>query len=209
MKYFYNIIKDSNREVLENLQNCRFLHRPLSAFEQRYSEILSFAMQNIANESDFYLKRWSEVFIDNFVLENCVKPSDIIVFARHMPKALVLDFINAVIRNNHVSQPFIIGIYASDVICQQLPIGEWIEIAGRAYVKYKMDTTISPLGVQDLFPSSVAVSGMFKEFILSWAYEESRLSVSAEKYFENNFEKKYEHLKRIKNNTLSKSNWTN
>lgn len=108
-------------------------------------------------------------------------------------------FMNLFFNNNLVSNELIKKIiYKSDFIGRIDGYSEWIEyplmLAARSVISFSEEKDIE---LNDLIPSSFSISNYLKEYLLSWAYEEGKLSTDAEIYFKINFNKKYKIISSI------------
>ncbi|MEQ9892806.1 hypothetical protein [Pectobacterium aroidearum] len=111
-------------------------------------------------------------------------------------------FMNLFFNNNLVSNELIKKIiYKSDFIGRIDGYSEWIEyplmLAARSVISFSEEKDIE---LNDLIPSSFSISNYLKEYLLSWAYEEGKLSTDAEIYFKINFDKKYKIISSILEN---------
>ncbi|GKV95664.1 MULTISPECIES: hypothetical protein [Pectobacterium] len=111
-------------------------------------------------------------------------------------------FMNLFFNNNLVSNELIKKIiYKSDFIGRIDGYSEWIEyplmLAARSVISFSEEKDIE---LNDLIPSSFSISNYIKEYLLSWAYEEGKLSTDAEIYFKINFNKKYKIISSILEN---------
>ncbi|MEF9678435.1 hypothetical protein ABRQ00_01130 [Pectobacterium aroidearum] len=111
-------------------------------------------------------------------------------------------FMNLFFNNNLVSNELIKKIiYKSDFIGRIDGYSEWIEyplmLAARSVISFSEEKDID---LNDLIPSSFSISNYIKEYLLSWAYEEGKLSTDAEIYFKINFNKKYKIISSILEN---------
>ncbi|MDY4325727.1 MULTISPECIES: hypothetical protein [Pectobacterium] len=102
-------------------------------------------------------------------------------------------FMNLFFNNNLVPNELIKKIiYKSDFIGRIDSYSEWIEyplmLAARSIISSSKEKDIE---LNDLIPSLFSISNYLKEYLLSWAYEEGKLSNDAEMYFKINFDKKY------------------
>ncbi|WP_237613303.1 hypothetical protein [Pectobacterium parmentieri] len=92
-------------------------------------------------------------------------------------------------------------IYKSDFIGGIDGYSEWIEyplmLAAKSTISFSEKKDIK---LNDLIPSSFSISNYLKEYLLSWAYEEGKLSTDAEIYFKINFDKKYKIISSILEN---------
>lgn len=80
-------------------------------------------------------------------------------------------------------------------------VDQWIDIplrlrAGRLISKCED----GGLTLHDLLPGHIRIERYIQEYILSWAYEEEKLSPDGTKYFQHNFPTKFNLINKIKRN---------
>ncbi|AOR62471.1 hypothetical protein [Pectobacterium wasabiae] len=111
-------------------------------------------------------------------------------------------FMRLFFNNELISNEFIREvIYKSEFIGRIEGYSEWIEyplmLAAKSVISFSKEKGI---GLNDVIPSSFNISNYLKEYLLSWAYEEGKLSNDAEMYFKLNFDKKYKMISSILEN---------
>lgn len=113
-------------------------------------------------------------------------------------------FMNYYVNNNLISNDRISSLLKDEVLMRN--IGEyerWIEYplmlrANKLITSAKQDE----IHAHELIPLSLKIDVSLQEYLLSWAYEEGKLSSEGEKFFKENFKKKYELLAMLRNKSL-------
>lgn len=103
--------------------------------------------------------------------------------------------------NNLVSNDMILSIIGDESFMRECgDYKDWIEYPLMLRAKRVLTfAEPSKINEQDIIPAFLVLSDNLKEYLLSWAYEEGKLSCQGVEYFKNNFRKKYNLLYSILN----------
>lgn len=187
------------KKRLELVSRHKHLNQLLWFFEKEYAYTLAFVMENWDISNDFYLRQYCRDFIDNLVILNLRKPSDILAcISKIEKKELIIQLIKEIVNHNFTDNYWLIGFYRSHVILELPFSSECFDILCQKHTEFLLYEDSKQLNISDLFPLKIDYSKYIKEYILSWVFEEYRLSKEGEYYFSTNFNKKYIHLKSIR-----------
>lgn len=150
----------------------------------------------------------AEFFIDYTNVFLIKKPEDFLyIFKRFKKIDDRSKFMNTYFENNLIDQITQEALLHDESTISQIGNSEeWIDLPIRLRASKLIENSHSDsLDVETILPNIGSIGSMTIEYILSWAFEESKLSARGVEFFQRNHPKKYAHLVEIKNNDLLQS----
>jgi len=110
-------------------------------------------------------------------------------------------FINLFCINELVPSATISSILKDEKLLKKIgSLENWIETPAKINAQTLIRSARkNSLNIESLIPKHLKLNAHLEEYFLGWAYEENKLSSSGIDFFKENFNKKYELLKSIKN----------
>lgn len=166
--------------------------------KKEFSKIVSLVMEvEHDTSSTTMLQSCAEYFI-NFTSVFLIKQSSdfLHLFSEIYDSNKRVSFMKKFLKNDLVSDKIIFNILNDiEVIKRVGSYKEWIEIPivirARKIITTSNDSEIS---VDRIIPLDLDLDNSFQEYLLSWAFEEKKLTKDGNEYFRKNFEKKYKHI---------------
>lgn len=194
------LLSTSPKERLLGVQGGKDKMLALWAFEKEFSKTLQEALLNEGAQDDYGPA--SQYFINTTITDLIKKPSDlasaIVEFRR---KNIAHQFLQQYMRHDKVSEAILLGLAADKAIFKKLPAGiGWTEVPIITWAKMYLKNDAGLLDVDQLLPLGIDANKSTSEYILSWAFEDKRLTPAAAEIFKERFPKKYEHLNLIMKN---------
>ena len=148
------------------------------------------------------LHRCAEYFV-NYTIVFLIKKIDDFpeLFKVMNDKRKKILFMNRYFSNDLISYEMVCMILNSEETIQEIgSYSEWIEYPLMLRTSYLLSTIKTrELSETEIIPFELELSCSFQEYLLSWVFEEGKLSKSGVDYFRNNFKNKYNHLCNIIN----------
>ncbi|MCM3342701.1 hypothetical protein M3650_29785 [Paenibacillus sp. MER TA 81-3] len=172
--------------------------RNLWSNKKEFSKILSLVMEvEHDTSSTTMLQSCAEYFI-NFTSVFLIKQSsDVLhIFSEINDIKKRVSFMKKFFANDLVSDNIIFNFLNDvEVIKKVGSYREWIElpimIRARKIITTSNDSEIS---VDEIIPLDLDLDNSLQEYLLSWAFEEKKLTKEGEDYFRKNFGKKYKQI---------------
>lgn len=166
--------------------------------KKEFSKILSLVMEvGHDTSSKTMLQSCAEYFI-NFTSVFLIKQSSdfLHLFSEINDSNKRVSFMKNFFINDLVSDKIIFNVLNDIEIIKRVgSYKEWIElpivIRARKLITTSNDSEIS---VDKIIPLDLDLDNSFQEYLLSWAFEEKKLTKDGNEYFRKNFEKKYNHI---------------
>lgn len=194
------LLSTSPKERLLVMQGRKDKMLALWAFEKEFSKTLQEALIN-ENAQDDYGPA-SQYFISTTITDLIKKPSDLVsAIIEFRRKNIAHQFLQQYMRHDKVSEAILLGLAADKGIFKKLPAGiGWTEVPIITWAKMYLKNDSGLLDVDQLLPLGIDANKSTSEYILSWAFEDKRLTPAATEIFKERFPKKYEHLNLIMKN---------
>ncbi|MEY9972693.1 hypothetical protein ABH966_003069 [Lysinibacillus sp. RC46] len=166
--------------------------------KKEFSKTLSLVMEvEYDTPSKTMIQSCAEYFINFTSVFLIKKSSDFInLFSEINDINKRISFMRKFFINDLVSDKIIFSFLNDiEMIKSVGPYREWIElpiiIRARKIITTSNDNEVS---VDKIIPLDLDLDNSFQEYLLSWAFEEKKLSKEGKEYFRKNFEKKYKQL---------------
>lgn len=175
----------------------------LWVFEREYSETLNYALKLLEDKDSKAEERYgAKNFIDFFMSNLIRNPSDIITaLSEFDTESNKISILRKIVEDKLVDINILISLVSNKKVLTLLPLDDdWLSYPLRMYAKHKMDTSKELLEVSAILPDYADINNLTAQYILSWAFEENKLSENACDTFKKRFPKKYEILVEIKKN---------
>lgn len=166
----------------------------------RFGELLMLVLdKEQSSQSVTMMDEYAEYFISYTAVFLIQNNSDLIkiysMLQNKMPSFMKRYFANTLISNEMV-----LSILNDEQL--MISIGdfeEWIEYPLMLRTTKLMEAAEAhTINAEEIIPLSMNITQHLQQYLLSWAYEEDKLSHAGECYFRDNFSKKYEQLRLIK-----------
>jgi hypothetical protein len=143
----------------------------------------------------------AEFFIDYTCVFLIKKPSDFLYLLKCFSKKEDKAKFMQIYSRNHLIDPFVLEalLHDADTIRQIGEYPDWIDLPIRLRARKLIDNSLpNSLTVYSLIPDSVNLSPSTVEYIISWAYEESKLCAEGIEYFRTHFPDKFKMLSNLR-----------
>lgn len=175
----------------------------LSLWERKndFAEVLLLALDvDISDEHKTELHYYAEYIISYtsvFLIKDLEDIRDISQYLMTEDKAPL--FMKYFCMNTLVSDEVVFSLLNDENLIKEIGgYNDWIEypliLRARKFI-----SSLDSVNVEDLIPINIDIGNGLKEFLLSWAYEENKLSPRGIEYFRDNFNRKYNLLCSISN----------
>ena len=187
---------ESNIELIK--EDKKIITR-LYSYEAIFSKTLNYLLVNRNKNTD--LEYLFTIFIDILSGSLINKPSDLLSCIQKIKnKNNQILFLKTIMHHRLVNDDFLISLGRNKFVFEHLPYDlSWIEIPVIKYGSKAIISATEKLSIVQICPLIDCIEDTsLIEYLIGWAFEEDKLNDSGIDYFMQNYEKKYNLIKNIK-----------
>lgn len=169
--------------------------------KKEFSKVLSLILDiKLDSSAKTTFHRYIDYFI-NYTIVFLIKKNDdfLQLFSEVNDKSKRATFMDRYFSNDLISYEMVCMILNDEELIHKIGLHhEWIEYPLMLRTSYLLSIS-KEIGVDetDIIPGELDLDCSFKEYLLSWSFEEKKLSKKGIDYFKKNFENKYYQLCKI------------
>ncbi|KEQ27704.1 hypothetical protein ET33_13545 [Paenibacillus tyrfis] len=169
--------------------------------KKEFSKVLSLILDvKLDSSAKTTFHRYIDYFI-NYTIVFLIKKNDdfLQLFSEVNDKSKRATFMDRYFSNDLISYEMVCKILNDEELIKKIGLHhEWIEYPLMLRTSYLLSIS-KERGVDetDIIPCELDLDCSFKEYLLSWSFEEKKLSKKGIDYFKKNFENKYNQLCKI------------
>ena len=191
--------KGDIESIIELAKEDKKIITRLYSYETIFSKTLNYLLVNKNKSAD--LEYLFTIFIDMLSGRLINKPSDLLSCIQKVKnKNNQILFLKTIMHHRLVNDDFLISLGENKFVFEHLPYDlSWIEIPVIKYSSKAIVSATEKLSIVQICPLIDCIEDTsLIEYLVGWAFEENKLSDSGINYFMQNYEKKYNLIKNIK-----------
>ena len=191
--------KEDIESIIELIKEDKKIITRLYSYEAIFSKTLNYLLVNRNKNTD--LEYLFTIFIDILSGSLINKPSDLLSCIQKIKnKNNQILFLKTIMHHRLVNDDFLISLGRNKFVFEHLPIDlSWIEIPVIKYGSKAIISATEKLSIMQICPLIDCIEDTaLIEYLIGWAFEEDKLNDSGIDYFMQNYEKKYNLIKNIK-----------
>lgn len=191
--------KEDIESIIELIKEDKKIITRLYSYEAIFSKTLNYLLVNRNKNTD--LEYLFTIFIDILSGSLINKPSDLLSCIQKIKnKNNQILFLKTIMHHRLVNDDFLISLGRNKFVFEHLPYDlSWIEIPVIKYGSKAIISATEKLSIVQICPLIDCIEDTsLIEYLIGWAFEEDKLNDSGVDYFMQNYEKKYNLIKNIK-----------
>ncbi|EFI16453.1 conserved hypothetical protein [Bacteroidetes oral taxon 274 str. F0058] len=191
--------KEDIESIIELIKEDKKIITRLYSYETIFSKTLNYLLVNRNKNTD--LEYLFTIFIDILSGSLINKPSDLLSCIQKIKnKNNQILFLKTIIHHRLVNDDFLISLGVNKFVFEHLPYDlSWIEIPVIKYGSKAIISATEKLSIVQICPLIDCIEDTsLIEYLVGWAFEEDKLNDSGIDYFMQNYEKKYNLIRNIK-----------
>lgn len=191
--------KEDIESIIELIKEDKKIITRLYSYEAIFSKTLNYLLVNRNKNTD--LEYLFTIFIDILSGSLINKPSDLLSCIQKIKnKNNQILFLKTIMHHRLVNDDFLISLGRNKFVFEHLPYDlSWIEIPVIKYGSKAIISATEKLSIVQICPLIDCIEDTsLIEYLIGWAFEEDKLNDSGIDYFMQNYEKKYNLIKNIK-----------
>lgn len=191
--------KEDIESIIELIKEDKKIITRLYSYETIFSKTLNYLLVNRNKNTD--LEYLFTIFIDILSGSLINKPSDLLSCIQKIKnKNNQILFLKTIMHHRLVNDDFLISLGRNKFVFEHLPYDlSWIEIPVIKYGSKAIISATEKLSIMQICPLIDCIEDTaLIEYLIGWAFEEDKLNDSGIDYFMQNYEKKYNLIKNIK-----------
>ena len=191
--------KEDIESIIELIKEDKKIITRLYSYETIFSKTLNYLLVNRNKNTD--LEYLFTIFIDILSGSLINKPSDLLSCIQKIKnKNNQILFLKTIMHHRLVNDDFLISLGRNKFVFEHLPYDlSWIEIPVIKYGSKAIISATEKLSIVQICPLIDCIEDTsLIEYLVGWAFEEDKLNDSGVDYFMQNYEKKYNLIKNIK-----------
>ena len=191
--------KEDIESIIELIKEDKKIITRLYSYEAIFSKTLNYLLVNRNKNTD--LEYLFTIFIDILSGSLINKPSDLLSCIQKIKnKNNQILFLKTKMHHRLVNDDFLISLGRNKFVFEHLPYDlSWIEIPVIKYGSKAIISATEKLSIMQICPLIDCIEDTsLIEYLVGWAFEEDKLNDSGIDYFMQNYEKKYNLIKNIK-----------
>ena len=191
--------KEDIESIIELIKEDKKIITRLYSYEAIFSKTLNYLLVNRNKNTD--LEYLFTIFIDILSGSLINKPSDLLSCIQKIKnKNNQILFLKTIMHHRLVNDDFLISLGRNKFVFEHLPYDlSWIEIPVIKYGSKAIISATEKLSIMQICPLIDCIEDTsLIEYLVGWAFEEDKLNDSGIDYFMQNYEKKYNLIKNIK-----------
>lgn len=191
--------KEDIESIIELIKEDKKIITRLYSYETIFSKTLNYLLVNRNKNTD--LEYLFTIFIDILSGSLINKPSDLLSCIQKIKnKNNQILFLKTIMHHRLVNDDFLISLGRNKFVFEHLPYDlSWIEIPVIKYGSKAIISATEKLSIVQICPLIDCIEDTsLIEYLIGWAFEEDKLNDSGIDYFMQNYEKKYNLIKNIK-----------
>lgn len=191
--------KEDIESIIELIKEDKKIITRLYSYETIFSKTLNYLLVNRNKNTD--LEYLFTIFIDILSGSLINKPSDLLSCIQKIKnKNNQILFLKTIMHHRLVNDDFLISLGVNKFVFEHLPYDlSWIEIPVIKYGSKAIISATEKLSIVQICPLIDYIEDTsLIEYLVGWAFEEDKLNDSGIDYFMQNYEKKYNLIKNIK-----------
>lgn len=191
--------KEDIESIIELIKEDKKIIPRLYSYETIFSKTLNYLLVNRNKNTD--LEYLFTIFIDILSGSLINKPSDLLSCIQKIKnKNNQILFLKTIMHHRLVNDDFLISLGRNKFVFEHLPYDlSWIEIPVIKYGSKAIISATEKLSIVQICPLIDCIEDTsLIEYLIGWAFEEDKLNDSGIDYFMQNYEKKYNLIKNIK-----------
>lgn len=191
--------KEDIESIIELIKEDKKIITRLYSYETIFSKTLNYLLVNRNKNTD--LEYLFTIFIDILSGSLINKPSDLLSCIQKIKnKNNQILFLKTIIHHRLVNDDFLISLGVNKFVFEHLPYDlSWIEIPVIKYGSKAIISATEKLSIVQICPLIDCIEDTsLIEYLVGWAFEEDKLNDSGVDYFMQNYEKKYNLIRNIK-----------
>ena len=191
--------KEDIESIIELIKEDKKIITRLYSYEAIFSKTLNYLLVNRNKNTD--LEYLFTIFIDILSGSLINKPSDLLSCIQKIKnKNNQILFLKTIMHHRLVNDDFLISLGRNKFVFEHLPYDlSWIEIPVIKYGSKAIISATEKLSIVQICPLIDCIEDTsLIEYLVGWAFEEDKLNDSGVDYFMQNYEKKYNLIRNIK-----------
>ena len=191
--------KEDIESIIELIKEDKKIITRLYSYETIFSKTLNYLLVNRNKNTD--LEYLFTIFIDILSGSLINKPSDLLSCIQKIKnKNNQILFLKTIMHHRLVNDDFLISLGRNKFVFEHLPYDlSWIEIPVIKYGSKAIISATEKLSIVQICPLIDCIEDTsLIEYLVGWAFEEDKLNDSGIDYFMQNYEKKYNLIRNIK-----------
>ena len=191
--------KEDIESIIELIKEDKKIITRLYSYETIFSKTLNYLLVNRNKNTD--LEYLFTIFIDILSGSLINKPSDLLSCIQKIKnKNNQILFLKTIMHHRLVNDDFLISLGGNKFVFEHLPYDlSWTEIPVIKYGSKAIISATEKLSIVQICPLIDCIEDTsLIEYLVGWAFEEDKLNDSGIDYFMQNYEKKYNLIKNIK-----------
>ena len=191
--------KEDIESIIELIKEDKKIITRLYSYETIFSKTLNYLLVNRNKNTD--LEYLFTIFIDILSGSLINKPSDLLSCIQKIKnKNNQILFLKTIMHHRLVNDDFLISLGRNKFVFEHLPYDlSWIEIPVIKYGSKAIISATEKLSIVQICPLIDCIEDTsLIEYLVGWAFEEDKLNDSGVDYFMQNYEKKYNLIRNIK-----------
>lgn len=191
--------KEDIESIIELIKEDKKIITRLYSYETIFSKTLNYLLVNRNKNTD--LEYLFTIFIDILSGSLINKPSDLLSCIQKIKnKNNQILFLKTIMRHRLVNDDFLISLGGNKFVFEHLTYDlSWIEIPVIKYGSKAIISATEKLSIVQICPLIDCIEDTsLIEYLVGWTFEEDKLNDSGVDYFMQNYEKKYNLIRNIK-----------